>query len=41
MNRFRSVLVRWDKKVENYLGLLDLTCAFITGLLAYWDRFLG
>lgn len=30
MNRFRSVLIRWDKKVENYLGLLHLTCAFIT-----------
>jgi transposase len=30
MNRFRSVLVRWDKKVENYLGLLHLACAFIT-----------
>jgi putative transposase len=30
MNRFRSVLIRWDKKVENYLGLLHLACAFIT-----------
>ena len=29
-NRFRSVLIRWDKKVENYLGLLHLACAFIT-----------
>src|SRR6266581_1195192 len=37
MNRFRSVLISWDKKVENYLGLLHLACAFIiyraTGLL--------
>jgi transposase len=30
MNRFRSVLIRWDKKVENYLGLLHLACACIT-----------
>ncbi len=30
MNRFRSVLIRWDKKVENYMGLLHLACAFIT-----------
>jgi putative transposase len=30
MNRFRSLLIRWDKKVENYLGLLHLACACIT-----------
>jgi len=30
MNRFRAVLIRWDKKVENYLALLHLACAFIT-----------
>jgi putative transposase len=30
INRFRGVLIRWDKKVENYLGLLHLACAFIT-----------
>ena len=30
MNRFRSVLIRWEKKVENYMGLLHLACAFIT-----------
>src|ERR1051326_6725139 len=28
MNRFRGVLIRWDKKVENYLGLLHLACAY-------------
>jgi putative transposase len=35
MNRFRSVLIRWDKKVENYLGLLHLACITYraTGLL--------
>ena len=30
MNRFRRVLIRWDKKVRNYLGFLHLACAFIT-----------
>jgi putative transposase len=30
MNRFRCVLIRWEKKVENYLGLLHLACALIT-----------
>ena len=30
MNRFRRILVRWDKKVENYLGFLHLACAYIT-----------
>jgi putative transposase len=30
MNRFRRLLIRWEKKPENYLGLLHLVCAFIT-----------
>lgn len=30
MNRFRGVLIRWEKKVENYLGSLHLACAWIT-----------
>jgi putative transposase len=30
MNRFRRVLVRWDKKVRNYLAFLHLACAYIT-----------
>jgi putative transposase len=30
MNRFRRVLIRWDKKVANYLGFLHLACAYIT-----------
>ena len=30
MNRFRPILTRWEKKKANYLGLLHLTCAFIT-----------
>lgn len=30
MNRFRRILTRWEKKPENYMGLLHLTCAVIT-----------
>ena len=30
MHRFRRVLIRWDKKVCNYLGFLHLACAYIT-----------
>jgi len=29
MNRFRRILVRWDKKVENYLAFLHFACALI------------
>ena len=29
MNRFRRLLVRWEKKPENYIALLHLACAFI------------
>ena len=30
MNRFRRLLVRWEKKVANYLAMLHLACACIT-----------
>lgn len=30
MNRFRRILIRWEKKPENYFGLLHLVCAIIT-----------
>ena len=30
MNRFRRILIRWEKKPENYLALLHLVCAIIT-----------
>jgi putative transposase len=30
MNRFRRVLIRWEKKAENYLGMLHIACAIIT-----------
>jgi transposase len=30
LNRFRRLLIRWEKKVANYLGMLHLACAIIT-----------
>jgi putative transposase len=30
MNRFRGLLIRWDKKTANYEGSLRLACASIT-----------
>jgi putative transposase len=33
MNRFRRVLVRWEKKADNYQAFLHLVCAYIT-----WKR---
>ena len=30
MNRFRRILVRWEKKAVNYLGLPHLACAYVT-----------
>ena len=30
MNRFRRILIRWEKKAVNYLALLHLVCAYIT-----------
>lgn len=29
-NRFRRVLIRWDKKACNYMAFLHLACAYIT-----------
>ena len=29
MNRFRRILVRWEKKADNYLALLHFVCATI------------
>lgn len=29
MNRFRRVLIRWDKSVDNYLAFLHFACALI------------
>jgi hypothetical protein len=29
MNRFRRILVRWEKKPEHYLAFLHFACALI------------
>jgi putative transposase len=29
MNRFRRLLIRWDKKPQNYLGFVHLACGLI------------
>ena len=30
MNRFRRILVRWEKLPETFIAMLDLTCGIIT-----------
>jgi len=30
LNRFRKLLVRYEKKADSYVGLLELACALIT-----------
>jgi putative transposase len=30
LNRFRRLLIRWEKKVENYLAMTHFACAWIT-----------
>jgi transposase len=29
MNRFRRILIRWEKRADTYLAMLHLTCAII------------
>jgi len=29
LNRCRAILIRWDKKAENYLGFIQLACALL------------
>ena len=29
-NRFRRLLIRWEKKADNYVAVLHLACAYIT-----------
>ena len=30
MNRFRRLLIRWEKKEDNYIAILHFVCAWIT-----------
>jgi len=34
LNRFRAILIRWEKKTENHLAALHLACAYYTFSLA-------
>ena len=36
INRFRKLLVRYEKKLENFLGLLQFACAIITWRQIMW-----
>jgi transposase len=29
MNRFRRLLIRWEKKVDNFLAMIHIACAYI------------
>lgn len=35
LNRFRRILVRWEKRVDTYLAMLHLACGIITGRAAH------
>jgi putative transposase len=30
MNRFRRLLIRWEKRLENYIAMLHFACTYIT-----------
>jgi transposase len=30
INRFRRLLIRWEKKIENYLAVIHFACSWIT-----------
>jgi putative transposase len=30
MNRFRRLLIRWEKKEDNFLNMIYLACAYVT-----------
>jgi transposase len=38
LNRFRRILVRWEKRVDTYLAMLHLACGVITWRAADWGR---
>ncbi len=38
LNRFRRILVRWEKRADTYLAMLHLACGLITWRAANWGR---
>ena len=37
LNRFRRILVRWEKRADTYLAMLHLACGLITWRAANWE----
>ena len=38
LNRFRRILIRWEKRADTYLAMLHLACGLITWRAANWER---
>src|SRR5207247_4479115 len=38
LNRFRRILVRWEKRADTYLAMLQLACGLITWRAADWGH---
>jgi transposase len=38
LNRFRRILIRWEKRADTYLAMLHLACGLITWRAANWGR---
>jgi len=38
LNRFRRILVRWEKRADTSLAMLHLACALITWRSVNWGR---
>ena len=38
LNRFRRILVRWEKRADTYLAMLHLACGLITWRAADWGH---
>jgi putative transposase len=36
LNRFRRILVRWEKRADTYLAMLHLACGLISWRAADW-----
>ena len=41
INRFRGLLIRWSKKLENHRALLQLACGLITWRMATTEDIAG
>lgn len=41
LNRFRRLLIRWERKIANYEALLHLACGLICWRAAQADRAAG